>query len=182
MLRPFLKMTYDELRHLPEDGNTHELIDGEHIVTHAPSLRHQHIVVELVYQIRHFLNDHQIGRVYVAPVDLVLDEVNAVQPDLVFVPSDLLAIQPAHALTSVPPFVVEIVSPSSRQIDRLTKKTLYESSGVSEYWLIEPERKEVVVFLLTESGYSGTVYSGDIQIPVQSIPGLDIDCGSLFKP
>jgi len=131
--------------------------------------------------IGNFLEEHPAGQVFAAPIDLVLDDVNAVQPDLVFVPSDLLAIQPAHAITSVPPFVVEIISPSSKQMDRLSKKTLYERSGVSEYWLIEPERKEVVVFLLKEKRYSGKVYSGKIEIPVQSIPGLNVNCASLFK-
>jgi Putative restriction endonuclease len=66
-----VKLTWDDYMLFPEDGMRHALIDGEHYVTRAPFLRHQEIVGRLFLAIGNYLVGHPIGRVFVAPLDVI---------------------------------------------------------------------------------------------------------------
>ncbi len=70
--RAAVKLTYDDFVHFPDDGKRHELIDGEHYVTPSPNIRHQGILGSLYLLIANWLEEHPIGRVFVAPLDVVL--------------------------------------------------------------------------------------------------------------
>jgi Uma2 family endonuclease len=74
------KLTYEDYLLFPEDGNRHEILDGEHFVTAAPNLWHQSIIVELTSWIAPFVRRHRLGRLYVAPADVLLSEHDIVQP------------------------------------------------------------------------------------------------------
>ena len=75
---PGVKLTYDDFLLFPDDGQRHELIDGEHYVTPSPIPRHQRIVGNLYWLIRSFLERHSIGEVFGAPVDIVLSHFDVV--------------------------------------------------------------------------------------------------------
>src|SRR5438876_5388267 len=76
----------------PENGKRYEVIDGDLYVSPPPVPRHQGAVVELLWRIRAYLEQRPLGRVFVAPIGLVLDDENGVQPDLVYVSREREAI------------------------------------------------------------------------------------------
>jgi Uma2 family endonuclease len=92
-----------------------------------------------------------LGKVFVSPVDVVLDSENTVQPDLVFVSSANLGIIQQRAIFGTPDLLVELVSSSSVRRDRYDKKELYARFGVKEYWIGDPANKTLEVLTLKES-------------------------------
>lgn len=141
-----VKLTYEDFLHFPEDGKRHELIDGEHFVTPAPALRHQEILINLLSALRPHVLEHQLGRVYVAPVDVVLSETDVVEPDLLFVATAHLDRLTEANVQGPPDLVVEVVSETGRRRDEVTKRHLYERYGVAEYWVVDPVIETVKVY------------------------------------
>ena len=78
------RLTYDDYLHFPPDGKRHEIIDGEHYVTPAPSTRHQRISRRLVTALDNYLRDHPLGEVLYAPLDVILSRYDVVQPDVLY--------------------------------------------------------------------------------------------------
>jgi Uma2 family endonuclease len=139
------KLTYEDYCLLPEDGKRHEIIDGEHFVSPAPSLKHQSVSMNLsVLLARHSRLQH--GRLFAAPVDVLLSEHDIVQPDLVYVTPRRAAILTTANLQGPPDLVIEIVSESTRRNDVVRKRKLYERAEVAEYWIVDPEVETVSVY------------------------------------
>jgi len=145
--RAAVKLTYDDFVHFPDDGKRHELIDGEHYVTPSPDIRHQGILGNLYLLIANWLEEHPIGRVYVAPLDVVLSSLDVVEPDLLYLSNERAAqvITPLH-VRGVPELVVEIASKGTRKRDETIKRRLYDRAGASEYWVVDPAINVVRVF------------------------------------
>src|SRR5688572_359485 len=135
-----VKLTYDDFLLFPDDGKRHELMDGEHYVTPSlPNIRHQTILGNLYFLIRTWLDQHPVGLAFMAPLDFVFTQFDVVEPDLLFVSTNRAAdILTAEHVTGAPDIVVEIGSPSTRKRDETIKRRLYERSGVSEYWVVDP--------------------------------------------
>src|SRR5215204_557198 len=83
-----VRLTYEDFLQFPEDGKRHELIDGEHYVTASPNLKHQLIVGQLYLTIGVWLEAHPIGRIVLAPFDVIFSEIDVVEPDLLFISAD----------------------------------------------------------------------------------------------
>ena len=113
--RPGVKLTYDDFLLFPDDGKRHELIDGEHYVTPSPNLKHQAIVRNLVTTIGSFLRTHPVGKVYVAPLDVVFSHFDVVEPDLLYVSEARRDVLTAQNVQGAPDLVVEVGSPSTRR-------------------------------------------------------------------
>ena len=111
------KLTCDDFLRLPDDDLRHEIIDGEHYVTPAPVTRHQRILVELLYLLRHHLEKHPSGSVFVAPFDVVLSPYDVVQPDLVYLSDERAHLLTDKNLQGPPDLVVEILSPGTSRRD-----------------------------------------------------------------
>ena len=176
------KLTYEDLLLFPDDGRRHEIIDGEHFVTPSPHARHQRVSQHLNSLLHRHVEEHQLGRIYYAPVDVVLSDVDVVEPDLLFISQARLAIVQA-AVRGAPDLVIEIASPSSRRQDEVLKRGLYERAGVPEYWLVDPEAETVKVFRRRESGYGRplllSAHEGDrLESPL--LPGLEIPLVAVF--
>lgn len=76
-------LTYDDLRQMPQDGNRYEIVDGEPIVSPAPTLTQAEVVVRLLFSIRLFvLQDRLGGRVFTAPVDARFRDLTVLEPDI----------------------------------------------------------------------------------------------------
>ena len=149
---PRVKLTYDDFLLFPDDGKRHELIDGEHYVTPSPNTKHQVIVGNLYFELRMWLEREPIGRVFLAPFDVVFSRFDVVEPDLIYMSNErAAAILTDKHVTGSPELVVEIGSPSTRKRDETIKRQLYERSGVSEYWVVDPEIDVVRVYR-NESG------------------------------
>jgi len=147
------RLTYDDFVHFPDDGNRHELIDGVHYVTPSPDVRHQAIVVRLVLAIgNHLQSNPHLGRVFVAPLDVVLSHHDIVEPDVLFVATEQAAILTEKNVQGPPALVIEVLSPGTRKRDAQAKRRLFERSGVREYWLVDPELDTVQVLRMAPDG------------------------------
>jgi Uma2 family endonuclease len=146
-------MTIREYRLLPEDGLRWELVQGEFVMTPAPSPRHQRVSRKLQYELMTQLEKPGFAEVIDAPIDVVLDELNVVQPDLAIVASARRSIITERAVEGPPDILVEILSPSSVDRDRHLKHTLYARFGVREYWIVDPIRGLLEAYRLADQGY-----------------------------
>ena len=179
------KLTYRDYLLFPEDGRRHEIIDGEHFVVPAPNLRHQTILLNLAVLLRNFLRPRGIGQVWVAPIDLVLSEVDVVQPDLVFVSAPRSHALTGNNLPEPPDLAVEVLSPSTRRTDAVAKRRLYEKHGIQEYWMVDPDTDSVEVYRLTDRGYQQvdrlSLENEGAALTSPLFPGLTIELGELFQ-
>jgi Uma2 family endonuclease len=146
-----IRYTYEDYLAFPDDGRRHELIDGEHFVTPAPVRRHQELATRLIVALGSWLRQHPIGVVYTAPLDVILSDVDVVEPDILFVSNERAAIL-GQWIHGAPDLVAEILSPSTRRVDEVTKRKLYERVGVREYWIVDGEIEMVKVYRRQEDG------------------------------
>jgi len=134
--------TADEVRALPDDGNRYEVVDGELLVTPAPSWDHQRVVGALHFLLRGYLAGTSIGEAILSPADLGLGD-SQVEPDLFVLPFvDGRRVQSID--TAIRPLlVVEVLSPSTARRDRVLKRRLYQRARVSEYWIVDLDARVV---------------------------------------
>jgi Uma2 family endonuclease len=144
---PSRRLGYDDFLLFPDhDGLRHEIIDGEHYVTAAPTVRHQDLLGRLHLSLGAFVEDRpERGRVFLSPCDVVFSFHDIVEPDLIFVGPDQFEILTDKNIQGTPALVIEILSPSTRRRDRGIKRQLYDRSGVREYWLVDPETHAVTI-------------------------------------
>jgi len=171
------KLTYEDYVLMPDDGQRHELIDGELFVVPAPNHPHQRTVVRLAHLLASWLDAHRGGEVIVAPFDVILSPTDVVQPDLLFVSDRNAQRIERRGVVGAPDLVVEILSNSNRRRDEVTKRALYERFGVPEYWLIDPDERTVTVLRLSDGRYS-VVEGETLTSPL--LPGLEISLTSIF--
>src|SRR4029450_10120173 len=106
---PGVKLTYDDFLLFPDDGQRHELIDGEHYVTPSPNTKHQRVSINLTVLIGSWLERHAICHPLPAPFRLVFSHYDVVEPDLLYLSNARAAdaLTPKH-VRGVPELVVEI--------------------------------------------------------------------------
>ena len=177
---PHIKFTYEDYVNTPEDKR-YELLDGELIMTPAPVEIHQRVSILLGWRLIQFVTENGLGRVYQAPFDVVLSDMDVVQPDLLFVSNARAHIVTAANVQGAPDLVVEILSPSTAERDRTLKRRLYARHGVSEYWIVDTEASSVTVLLLREGGFevAGTYGEGDT-LTSPALPGFELRVDDIF--
>jgi len=181
---PSVKLTYDDFLLFPDDGQRHELIDGEHYVTPSPSIRHQEISGRLHLLIGTWLKTRPLGRIFYAPLDVRFSMFDVVEPDLLYVSNeraaDLLA---GEHVMGAPDLVVEIGSPNTRQRDETIKRRLYENSTVVEYWVVDPDIDVIRVYRRESERFARPVElsreAGDV-LTTPLFPELDIPLAHVF--
>jgi Uma2 family endonuclease len=121
----------------------------------SPFGNHQDISGNLYYFIRNFLKQKNLGKIFLAPLDVILEEgFNVVQPDLIYIKKENMSIYKPNAhIYGVPDLLIEIVSAGSVSRDTVEKFQIYEKYGVSEYWIVFPEQKVIEVFSLKDGKY-----------------------------
>lgn len=175
--RPY---TADDLPMTPDDGRRYEILGGELIVSPSPSEQHQSVLTELLAELRAFLRDHEVGKVYPAPFDVAFDEYNILQPDLLVVLKEHRDRIESNRVAGAPDLVVEIISHGSRGTDRVKKAATYATFGVREYWLVDPESQTILVQEL-QGGRFRQVPSGDGMVRSNVLPGLVINPDDIFE-
>lgn len=171
------------------DEEKYEIIEGTpYYKAPAPMRIHQEVSGELFFQIRSYLQGKEC-KVYAAPFDVRLckdktqddsDIINVVQPDItVICESEKLDEKGAKG---VPDFVIEIVSQSSTFIDYVKKLNLYGDFGVREYWIVNPMKKNVLVYKIMEDDKYGMpeIYNGEDSIKVSIFKDLIINLDSIW--
>jgi len=139
--------TIDELHRFPSDGNRYELIQGSLHVNPAPDPFHQRVSSNLQWLLTEACPDGL--EVFSAPLDVTLGPDTLVQPDLMVVRTDRLT---GAGLDGPPLLVVEILSPSSMNYDRGTKRLTYEQARVPSFWIVDPDPHQSSVTLLDLDG------------------------------
>jgi Uma2 family endonuclease len=143
MPQPMAGWTVADVLQLPEDGKRYEVVDGELLVTPAPSLLHQEAVQALYGRLKQFVNAHHLGRALVSPADIELDERTLVQPDLFVAP--LIDGRRPRSWKDIRSLLlaVEVLSPSTARADRQIKRRRYQRHGVGEYWIVDLDARLV---------------------------------------
>ena len=150
--KPKTRYTYADLQRFPEDNLRREIIDGELIVTAAPATRHQRVVMTLAGELYQHVKEHG-GLVLPAPTDVYFSDTNVVEPDVLFVGPEHLQRVEKNFVRSAPDVVVEVSSPSTRRLELLRKRELYEQFGVPEYWYVDLDADRVEIYRLVEGRY-----------------------------
>lgn len=185
-------VTIEERDRLPDDRRT-ELIDGVLYDMAGAGLAHQTIVQGIFAGLKNCIDRYKLScKAFVSPADIVLEvsPATVVEPD-VFVICDPKKIKDGKYY-GAPKIVVEVMSPSSRKMDSIIKLNKYMSSGVEEYWMVDPEKETVTVhdfrYYLKPNPQGGRgqvavhTYPFSDRIPVLSSDGLcEIDFSRIKK-
>lgn len=179
------KLTYEDFCLFPDDGQRHELIDGEHYVTPSPTIRHQLLSRRLTDAILRYQREHPGGELFYAPLDCVFTDFDIVEPDLLFVTDDQRHILTEEHVCGAPALVVEILSPGTRRVDQRTKLALYDRVGVREYWLVDPSADTVTVHRRTGDGHLSTEGTLDVArhglLTTPLLPGFALPLAEYFS-
>jgi Uma2 family endonuclease len=178
------KFTYEDYLLFPDDGRRHELIEGEHFVTPSPITKHQKITRNLLGELFVHIQQAKTGQIFCAPMDVVLSDLDVVQPDLLFISNKNASIITEKNIQGAPDLVVEILSDSSRKTDEIIKRKLYERYQVGEYWIIDPELETIKIYQLTDQGYAridelSTENNNSLTTPL--FPNWILSLPALFK-
>lgn len=164
-----------------------ELIDGYPVMMAPPSRAHQEAVTALVGQLYDYLKEKKC-KVYAAPFAVRLFERDGDHPedvDTMVEPDVSVVCDPSKlddtGCKGAPDMVVEVLSPSTRRHDRLTKFNLYRRAGVLEYWIVDPADKSVQVFVLDDGHYAAKDFGGaGDKVRVNVLEDCIIDLSQVF--
>lgn len=169
--------TIDDIYALP-DGQRAELIDGQMYMMAPPTRRHQRITLELSTIINNYIKDKGGScEVDIAPFAVFLneDDKNYVEPDIsVICASEKLT---DNGCTGAPDWIIEIVSPGSRRMDYFVKLFKYRTAGVREYWIVDPEKSRVTVYLFDSDNTEEYSFSDTVKVGIYD--DLEIDLSSI---
>ncbi len=127
--------TYQDYLELPSDGKIYEIIGGTLLMAPAPATKHQKVSRNLEVLIWDYVRKNKLGEIYDAPIDVIFDRLNIVEPDLVYISQERTNIIKEKGIFGAPDLVVEILSPHNANVDIKKKKQLYEHFAVREYWV-----------------------------------------------
>ena len=171
-----------------DESDRIEIIDGEAVMMAPPSRTHQEISGELFGQLRDYLKGKNC-KVYAAPFAVRLFEETADRPEDVdtMVEPDISVVCDHSKLDDAgckgaPDLVMEILSPSTRRHDRLTKFNLYQRAGVREYWIVDPADRSIQVFVLEDRRYSAKDFgTAEDHLRVNVLEDCTIDLAQVFS-
>jgi Uma2 family endonuclease len=176
-----LFLTYRDYAALPADGRRYELHDGALSVTAAPGTRHQRVSRNLLEVLSAHVKSRRLGEVLFAPFDVILSDRTVLQPDIVYFDHARLAALSERGAEGAPTLVVEIISPSTTTIDRVTKPSLYSRHGVPFFWLVDPVGRTIEAFVLERGSYTVAARAlGDEVVTVPPFPDLALRLSSLW--
>ena len=166
--------TIKDIEALPEDVHA-ELIDGKIYYMNPPVRIHQHIIVKMLVTISNYISDQNGScEVYPSPFGVYLSGETGrdlLEPDLVVICNpDCLH---DKGCMGAPDWVMEVISPSTKSRDYAIKLFKYRTAGVKEYWIVNPEKRIVSVYLFGEEEIVN-IYGFDEVIPFSLFPELTV--------
>lgn len=176
---PRRKLDYAYVQATPNDGKRYELVDGELLVNPSPSPIHQRVARRLQRQLEDYFHDRELGEVFNAPLDVILTPHDVFEPDLLVV-ADASHIS-KRGIEKPPLLVVEILSPSTRRVDRGVKFRRYAALGVQHCWIVDPNANRLECFRLNSRAYRLVIEGeGDTKLTHPDWDGLVIDLATLW--
>jgi Uma2 family endonuclease len=132
-----------------------QLINGELIMSPAPSPLHQRVLRKLF---KIFDKANLPGETFFAPIDLYISKKNVFQPDLVYLSDKNKEYLTTKGIEGPADLIVEIISPSNSYTDRNQKKNTYLAFGIREYWIVDPANETLEVYTPESGGDVPIVY------------------------
>jgi Uma2 family endonuclease len=180
LTKPTGAWTYDDLLRLPDDGKRYEIIEGTLYEMPSPLLVQAQVIANLIGMLLPIVA-RLGGRWFTAPLDVFIPGGDPVQPDLIVILPSSKAKPVRRGIDGPPDLAIEVLSPSDRGHDRLTKRALYARAGVREYWIVDPEARTVEVQALHLDAFHAvqTTAGGDrIESPL--LPDLALIAAEVF--
>jgi Uma2 family endonuclease len=177
-----IKFTYEDYKSLTlGERERYELLEGELVMAPSPVPYHQIVLRNIEDCLWEFVRSGDLGEVLSAPCDVVLAPDAVVQPDLLFLSRSRASLIGKEAVEGAPDLIVEVLSPSTAQRDRIVKRKLYAKYGVQEYWIVDPEGKTVEVLTLGTGGYERAgLYTKSDLLESPLLAGLKISLAEVF--
>ncbi|HVT19691.1 MAG TPA: Uma2 family endonuclease [Thermoanaerobaculia bacterium] len=176
-LGPYRHADYLEL---PDEPRC-ELIYGRFYLMHSPALIHQIIASQLWLRLD-AIAVVAGGLAVIAPMAVLLADHSTVEPDVTYVSAERLGIA-KRWIEGVPDLIVEVLSPGTARRDRREKLRLYAESGVREYWIVDPEVRQIE-FLVASLGTAGRLEvalpDGDVYRS-QVLPEIVLDLADFWR-
>src|SRR5271165_6205727 len=176
----FPPLTVENYKLLPETGPRYQLIQGDLYMAPAPNRFHQEISRNLQFELHSCLKRNPIGKLFNAPFDLCLDQINVFQPDIIIVLNERLGILTEEGAEGAPHLVIEILSPKTRRLDLVNKKQEYARGGVKELWIIDPEPRTIMIHQFTPDGVEKIRQIEDT-LSSELLPGFNLLVATLFE-
>jgi Uma2 family endonuclease len=165
--------TRKDLDRLPDDGNRYEVLDGELLVTPAPSVGHQAIVQWLAARLFPFVLANGLGTLDF-PRSVIVEAGSQVEPDLMVRP---LLRGSSWEGAPLPILVIEVISQATRRRDLVNKSDFYMRAGIPEYWAVDRKGRSIVQFTAASRE---TVNSVLTWVPKGTAATLGIDVATMF--
>ncbi len=147
-------ITFEEYLEQSSDTRICEWIDGEVITMPGASFEHQTLSDFLLKVVSFFVESKNLGLVISSPFAMKLEEQRrGREPDILFVGKERQHLFKKTYLDGAADLAIEIISPESVGRDRGEKFVEYEAAKIQEYWLIDPERKQVEFYRLNSDGF-----------------------------
>jgi len=174
--------TYEDYLNLPDNGKRYEIINGELYMVPAPTLGHQDTIGEFHLTMGLFLRTNPIGKIYLAPTDIIFSEIDVLQPDLIFVSKEKFDILTRENIQGAPDLVIEVLSPGTEKRDRTIKLKAYSKFGVQEYWMANDIKAIVEVWRRRgKKLVLHTVLDRTQTLTTPLLPGLEISLEKIFQ-
>jgi len=155
------KISYEQFLEWLDEDTWAEWVDGEVVLMSPISDEHQAVVNYLTTLLLFHTLETRAGRVLTEPFQMKSgSNLPGRSPDILFVSAERQHLIQRHFLNGPADLVVEVISPESRARDRGEKYYEYEQAGVREYWIIDPERKQVEFYVLSEKGIYQPAFVG----------------------
>ena len=143
------EMSYDDFLRWEEAPEHTEWVDGKVYLMSPVTNLHAQVVKFLLRVISEFVDARRLGDVFFDPFQMKIGpNLPGRAPDIFFVKTVNLGRLKSLYYEGPADLVIEVISPGSRAVDRGKKFYEYEEGGVTEFWLIDPQRKEAEFLLL----------------------------------
>ena len=189
-------VTYREFLELTEKSEKqYELIDGVVYLMASPGFTHQQVLGRLHIMFHDFFRNQQGCAPFLSPFDVDLirdsirrkretteDDINVVQPDLVVLCDYEKDINEKDRYKGTPALAVEILSASTRSKDKIKKMDLYMDGGVGEFWVVDPEKRNIGVYTFQNFDLAGDAYFSEGETAASGLfPGLAVEAQAVFR-
>ena len=165
-LRKKITYTTEDIYNLPE-GERAELIDGQIYYMAPPSTKHQRLIGKLFNSISNYIKKNNgTCEPFISPFAVFLNKNNTtyVEPDISVI-CDKSKIT-NYGCVGAPDWIIEIVSPSSKQMDYFTKLFKYRTSGVREYWIVDPLKNTIRVYNFETNETEDYTFSDSVKVGI----------------
>ncbi|MEZ8218980.1 Endonuclease, Uma2 family (restriction endonuclease fold) [Candidatus Fervidibacteria bacterium JGI MDM2 SSWTFF-3-K9] len=181
-------LTWDEyVRGEPADLERYEIVDGVVIELPAPTVKHQRIVLNMLWQLK-VLEEKEVAILLTAPCDVVVrqEKLRTRQPDLIMIRKERVpepkALFQQERIDFAPDVVVEVLSPSDSITTLMEKLDDYHQIGVREVWLVNPATETVEVLVWQQEGWNSLgIFRKGEPIKSKALPELELNVGQVFE-